>query len=149
MMLEYFRLFLTLLCFCYTAYLDFRFREVDNWVWAVFGGVGLVLSFLSLEPFPFVYLILVSCLWLALWFLGAFGGADAKGLITLTLLLPMGFNNLMPLFPLVCFAVGCSFVTTQLVYSAIRRESLKRLEVPLLTYLLVGIAVSLSASILL
>jgi Flp pilus assembly protein protease CpaA len=143
-LIEFVRLFLTLTCFCYVAYSDFRFRVVSNWVWLFFGGVGLFFTFLSMGvAVPFVSVAVLSLVYVGVWFFGGYGGADAKGLVTLTFLLPSGMDNGVPFFSLLCFVVGCCFSVFQIVYTLKRGECLKKLEIPLLVYLLLGIIVVL------
>ena len=142
-MIESVRLFVVLLCFGYTAYLDYRFREVPNWVWLVFCIVGTPLTLCSSLLGVFGVIIPTVLLALFLWYIGGFGGADAKALITLSLLLPTGFDNSTPYFPLVSLAFGCVISLPYVLYALSRKQNLKKLELPLLVFLFLGILLSL------
>ena len=142
-MIESVRLFVTLLCFGYVALLDYKYREVENWVWLVFGTIGSSLILYASLTTP-IWSILLSCfLALTLWYFGAFGGADAKAVITLSLLMPLGFDGSTPYFPLVCLAFAVILANFPVVYTLLKRGSLKKLEIPLLVYLFAGILLSL------
>ena len=146
-MIESVRLFIVLLCFGYAAYLDYRFREVENWVWYVFGIAGFCLCATSTcftsVPYLFCSLIGSNVLALFLWFIGGFGGADAMALITLSLIFPLGFENTTPFFPLICLAFGCVISLPYVLYALSRKQNLKKLELPLLVFLFFGILSSL------
>ena len=142
-MIESVRLFVVLLCFGYTAYLDYRFREVPNWVWLVFCIVGTPLTFYSGLLGVFGVIIPTVLLALFLWYIGGFGGADAKAIITLALIFPAGFDNSTPYFPLVSLAFGCVISLPYVLYALSRKQNLKKLELPLLVFLFFGILSSL------
>ena len=146
-MIESICLFLTLICFGYVALLDYKYREVENWVWLVFGcfGLGIQLNLICFTdlPLPFWSIVASAVLALSLWYFGAFGGADAKAIITLSLLMPLGFDGFTPYFPLVCLAFGVLLANFPVAYTLLKRGSLKKLEIPLLVYLFAGILLSL------
>lgn len=82
----------------YSSYLDWKFREVDDRVWAVSGSILLILTILDLalfNPIPegiSTYLIsigLSSGLAFLFYFLGFYGGADAKAIFVVSLGLPV------------------------------------------------------------
>lgn len=86
------------------AYYDLKTREVDDRLWLVFGAAGLVLY-----AFEYVsgatadlQMILVSvsltaAVAVALYRYGFFGGADAKALVAVTVILPV-YHPLMPFY---------------------------------------------------
>jgi len=99
------------LCFIFLVYAsvsDYRKREVSNMVWVWFAPIGFALTitqFLFLESTSLLQLYALSVLVtsgfaILLFYAGAFGGADAKGLICLALTLPAYPERLFqPLFP--------------------------------------------------
>ena len=88
--------------FAWAAWRDINTRRLPNRLWPPLVGLGVVLLLweaLQLAPFAtlegrlFVVQVGVSLLFIAplgyaFWWLGGFGGADAKALITLAILLP-------------------------------------------------------------
>jgi len=133
----------TLFCFGYVAYLDYKFREVENWVWIIFGASGIVGTLLVFRV-GFLYSIILSVfLAISIWILGGFGGADAKALITLSLLFPTGLNDSTLYFPLLSFMFACVLAMPHALYTIYSKEDNKKTELPLLFYLFFGILVSL------
>lgn len=143
------RLFVTLLCFGYASYTDIKTRTVENWVWKLFASIGLTfqvtLTLLEGLPYPFYSTFVTAFLALIMWRLNAFGGADAKALITLALLLPLGFDNKTPFFPLVSLAFGCITAMPYVMYKLFNTHNFRSFELPLLPFILSGIFVSLFA----
>jgi preflagellin peptidase FlaK len=100
-----------LLCFAFLAYAsirDYRKREVSNIVWVWFAPIGTTLTltqFILFEAGSFLQLyafsvFITSVFAILLFYTGAFGGADAKGLICIALTLPVYPEKLFqPLFP--------------------------------------------------
>jgi preflagellin peptidase FlaK len=80
-----------------SSYFDIKTREVEDWFWVVFGAVGVALTgyeFFTSSPNLLLYLfsfILTSGLAYLLYVLGFYGGADAKALSAISLLVPF-FN---------------------------------------------------------
>jgi len=94
----------------YSSWADFRRREVDDWVWILFGGSSLLLNLAMLgeilhNPATAYALALDLVLPLGLYWLGAFGGADAKCLVCLGIAYPI-----IPLGAPV-FAVNSTMIT--------------------------------------
>lgn len=95
----------------YASWSDIKTREVSNKVWAVLGPVGLALtliqifltgSYSMLDDFALAFLITTG-LAIGLFYLGFFGGADAKALICLSVSLPYIPNEFFsPLSSLIC-----------------------------------------------
>jgi len=82
----------------YSSYLDWKFREVDDRVWMLSGSILLVLTILDLVFFnltlEYVYVCLLSIglssgLAFLFYFLGFYGGADAKAILVVSLGLPV------------------------------------------------------------
>jgi len=89
------RILLCLVFLIYASWSDFKTREVSNWVWAILAPLALILT--SLQFFMFAPGLLqsyilsfaaTSALSITLFYAGAFGGADAKAFICLSLALP-------------------------------------------------------------
>lgn len=92
------RFLLCLLFLLIASIYDIRTREVPNWIWAVFAPIGLSLTLVSLAldgwSYPCITMLLISafltvCLSLALFYIGMFGGADAKALMCLAAAMPI------------------------------------------------------------
>ncbi|MEM3715585.1 MAG: A24 family peptidase C-terminal domain-containing protein [Candidatus Bathyarchaeia archaeon] len=101
-LLDLLRLGLCLSFLTVASIYDLKFREVPNTVWIISAPIGLTLSAISLalnissRPLDAliwtVTLIIVSGLSLALFYLGLWGGADAKALICLAASMPTRLN---------------------------------------------------------
>ena len=118
-MFEYAGILLSLFFFALSSIYDFRTREVDDWVWIVYGSIGLIVtvarlvidsSMLFLTIASVVITVVVA---LGLFYFGLFGGADAKAIICLGVsvpLTPSAFHPLLgyvhPFFPLVVVILG-------------------------------------------
>jgi len=103
----------------YASWSDIKTREVSNKVWAFLGPIGLAItlanihltgSYSKLNDLALSFLI-TTVLAIALFYLGFFGGADAKALICLSLALPYPPTEVftpafsfIPLLPLSVFA---------------------------------------------
>jgi len=89
------RVLLCLVFLIYASWSDFKTREVSNWVWVIFAPIAFILT--SLQFFLFSQELLqgyvlsfavTSALSITLFYAGAFGGADAKAFMCLSLALP-------------------------------------------------------------
>lgn len=113
--LEVTRACLSFLFLTASSWYDYKKREVSNWVWLIFAPLGLMFSLLQFYYtrdqvfllFMGLSLLIVTGVSLALFYLGFFGGADAKALICLSLALPVypsylnpGTRVILPFFPL-------------------------------------------------
>ncbi len=129
------RVILCLAFFVYASFSDLRTREVSNKVWVVMAPLALALTFFqfvvfSPEALPLyaISFVITAVLSIALFYLGAFGGADAKALICLALALPLYPNNLFklyvplvsPIFPLTVFSNGVLLAALSVVYAVLR-----------------------------
>ena len=89
------RVLLCIVFLTYASWSDFKTREVSNWVWAIFAPLALILTSLQFFMFSPEFLqgyalsfAATSALSITLFYAGAFGGADAKAFICLSLALP-------------------------------------------------------------
>lgn len=101
-MIEYAQIITALVTFGYASWTDIKSRRVENWVWTVSSTIGVVLIALNIvfnfrrSQFITEYVITVaasililSAMGISFYYLGFFGGADGKALITLGILLPV------------------------------------------------------------
>ncbi len=87
--LEAIRILLSFSFLVVSSWYDFKTREVPNKIWILFAPSGFVLSILhyllfersSLPIFWILSLFITVGISLAIFYLGFFGGADAKALI--------------------------------------------------------------------
>jgi len=100
----------------YASVRDYKTREVSNWLWVAFYPLGAGLSLYEslldtshLVAFAGSFTV-SSALSVALFYLGLYGGADAKAFIALSLMMPQGpgfveplLGVTSPLFPLSVF----------------------------------------------
>ena len=132
--LEATRIILSLAFFAYASWADWKSREVSNSVWIVLAPIAFALTtvqFVLFSPELFVNYALsfgiTSGLAVVLFYLGAFGGADAKALMCLALALPVFPTNLLsgsvfisPLFPLTVFSNAVVLAAFTVVYALLR-----------------------------
>ena len=101
----------------YGSYSDLRFREITDTLWIVFAVVGLGLNGLqfillgleSLDPvLSLVSFGVTAGIALALYWLGFYGGADAKALIVVAIIIPIysSVYTLHPFAPLTVLTNG-------------------------------------------
>lgn len=92
----------------FTSYLDLKKREVEDKIWLIFGGMGVLLQIYEVSTGQTVLVQLLIGVGLAalvgmgLFFFGFYGGADGKALIVLGLLVPhfiphVGLYSIAPL----------------------------------------------------
>ena len=83
--------------------IDIRKREINDILWIVFGGVAVLLFFLSGELWHSFATLAISLIIvpiaLLIWRVGMFGGADALCLIVLSALAPMTTLGTSPITP--------------------------------------------------
>lgn len=122
----------------YASWSDYKTREVSNKVWAIFGPLALALTgfqFLvfSSQPFELIttYVLsfaITSGLALAIFYVGGFGGADAKAFICIALALPIYPSALLaqpvgfvsPLFPITIFTNSVLLGALSVFYTLFR-----------------------------
>ena len=135
-LIDGFRVLICLIFLAYSSWSDLKTREVSNKVWAVFAPIALALT--SLQFFMFFdpqllynYVLsfaLTSVMSVTLFYAGAFGGADAKALICLSLALPPypihllqpPVSSVYPLFPITVFCNGVLLAASSAFYALIR-----------------------------
>ena len=95
------RIIVSLAFLVYASWCDYKTREVSNSVWIVFAPIALLLTFAQLLFFPpigdvfqsmsyyGISVAITSVFSIALYYVGAFGGADAKALICIALAMPL------------------------------------------------------------
>ncbi len=128
------RVFLCLAFFIYASWSDLKKREVSNRVWAVLAPLAFALTFsqfvmfapemLPIYAFSFG---ITSALSIILFYAGAFGGADAKALICLSLVLPSHPTDFVqplglvsPLFPITVFCNAVLLAALTVFYTLTR-----------------------------
>jgi preflagellin peptidase FlaK len=133
------RIILTLSFLVYASWSDWEKREVSNKVWAVFAPLALLLTSVQYVLFAgdlLLYVIsfgVTSSLSIVLFYAGAFGGADAKALICLSLALPQYPTHLFsaipisasavlvsPLFPITVFSNSVLLAAFTALYALLR-----------------------------
>ena len=127
------RVFLCLAFFIYASWSDFKNREVSNKVWAVLAPLAFALTFSQLFMFApdmlqiyALSFVITSAVSVALFYAGAFGGADAKALICLSLALPspvhllQPFGFVSPLFPITVFCNAVLLAALTVFYAVTR-----------------------------
>jgi preflagellin peptidase FlaK len=132
------RIFLCVSFLIYASWSDHKTREVSNKVWVILGPSALALTlvqfvFFSVEPLQLLQLYVLSfaitsVLAVAIFYVGGFGGADAKALMCIALALPgypgyllsepLGFVS--PLFPLTVFTNGILLGALSVFYALSR-----------------------------
>jgi len=111
--------------FAASAYFDLKSREVDDKLWWIFGALGLALTAteftLGYRPNLSLYIIstaLAAGVGFALYYLGFYGGADAKALLVCALLLPLFDRNLTlhPFTPLIVLVNSAILTAALAIY---------------------------------
>ncbi len=120
----------------YASWSDIKTREVSNKVWALLGPLGLALTLANIHLSGFysklndlaLSFLITTGIAVALFYLGFFGGADAKALICLSLALPYnpieGFTpvfNFIPILPLSVF-INAIFSSVLIAFYALLRN---------------------------
>jgi len=123
------RILISLIFLIYSSWHDMRKREVSNKVWLLFAPIGLCLSLLHISStvdrsFPILMAASVTIMTgvsFAFFYLGLFGGADAKALICLSVAMPVPpsfprsyLDPILPIFPL-SVLVNSVFASSTLV----------------------------------
>jgi preflagellin peptidase FlaK len=134
------RVVLCLSSLIYASWSDWKSREVSNKVWAILAPSAFALTtiqFLFFAPkLLYTYalsFIITSALSVALFYAGAFGGADAKALICLSLALPSyptyllqpPQNIISPIFPIIVFTNAVLLAALTVVYAVLRNLAWK------------------------
>lgn len=126
------QVFVSLLFLLYASWSDLKTREVSNWVWVFYAPIGITLSLILLFLSDISYDMfgisvgVTSALAVALFYAGAFGGADAKALICLSLTLPtypshfIPFTSAILIFPLSVFSNAVILAALSVLYVLLR-----------------------------
>ena len=132
------RIILCLSVLVYASWSDYKTREVSNKVWAILGPLSLTLTgfqFLAYSTQPLELIIsyvlsfvITSGLAIAVFYVGGFGGADAKALMCIALALPVYPNNLFsqplgfisPIFPMTIFTNSVLLGALSVFYALFR-----------------------------
>lgn len=153
------RIAVSLVFLTYASWSDFKTREVSNNVWVAFAPTAFLLTFAQLLLYPpmggdvlqsmIFYgacFAVTSVFSLVLFYVGAFGGADAKALMCIALAVPepsfmkpltdLGFAHLQvsfPLsgyvsfiFPITVFSNGVIIAASSVFYTLIRNIMWRR-----------------------
>lgn len=137
--LSWARIILSIIFLAYASWSDWKTREVSNNVWIVFAPIAFLLTFAQFLFFPpivdlpqsMIYygisFAITSVFSIALFYIGAFGGADAKALICIALAMPMspafieplsGFVS--PIFSITVFSNGVIIAAFSVLYALLR-----------------------------
>ena len=124
---------MSLLFLLYASWSDWKQREVSNKVWRVFAPLAFSLTIVQFVLFAqellLSYLIsfaLTSAMAVALFYVGAFGGADAKALMCIALALPSpvrlvsSVSLFLPIFPFTVFSNSVLLAAFSAVYALLR-----------------------------
>ena len=132
------RIVLCLSFLVYASWRDYKTREVSNKVWVIFGPIALVLTGLQIllfssQPFQMTIFYVLSFaitsgLAVAIFYVGGFGGADAKALMCIALVLPVYPEYLLsrsvgfvsPLFPITIFSNSVLLGALSVFYALFR-----------------------------
>jgi len=125
--LEGVKIGLSLFLLSYASWHDYRKREVPNEVWMLLAPSGLILTLVQIFITPQNSLIIslassfltVTGIALALFYLGVFGGADAKALICLSLILPFPLTVFRPHLGIVSPLFSLSIFDNAILTSAL------------------------------
>ena len=83
--------------------IDIWKREIHDYFWIIFGSVGFLLIFTSLDIFSDLITIgialIIAPFVILVWRIGLFGGADAFALIALAVIAPMATFSTFPISP--------------------------------------------------
>jgi len=134
--LEGLQVFVSLVFLFYASWSDLKTREVSDRVWALFAPAGLALTLTQIFFFEAnsneqlywfgISAGVTSVLAVGLFYAGAYGGADAKALICLSLTLPFYPTNFInwasdsPIFPLSVFSNAVIIAALSVVYVLLR-----------------------------
>jgi preflagellin peptidase FlaK len=128
----------TILCISfliYASWSDYKTREVSNKVWVILGPLALALTafqfFVHTPELMLTYFLsfaITSALALIIFYAGGFGGADAKALICISLILPVHPSYFLPqpsglfspLFPLTIFTNSVLLGALSVFYALFR-----------------------------
>ena len=133
---ESIRISLSLVFLIYASWSDIKTREVSNKVWLLYAPLGLMLTLfegLLYEDYDYwlfvgISVALTFTLAVSLFYLGAFGGADAKAFMCLALAFPTypkfswntHITRLHYLFPITIFTNSILLAALSIIYMLLR-----------------------------
>ena len=131
-----FRIAVSLIFLGYASWSDIKTREVSNKVWLLYAPLGLILTLfegLLYEDYDYwlsagISIALTFTLAVSLFYLGAFGGADAKAFMCLALAFPtrpgaiwnIQIVSLYKLFPVIVFTNSMLLAALSIFYMLLR-----------------------------
>lgn len=134
--LQAIRVMLSLLFLGYASWSDIKTREVTNRVWLLYAPLGFMFTLLDgflygSSNYWILFGVSVVTTWtlaVALFYLGAFGGADAKAFMCLALAFPIYLKNIFnfqlvsghPIFPLTVFTNSMILAASSVIYMLLR-----------------------------
>ncbi len=137
--LSWTRIILSLIFLAYASWSDFKTREVSNNVWLIFAPITFLLTFAQFLFFPpigdifqsmsyyGISFVITTVFSIALFYVGAFGGADAKALMCIALAMPLPPDSIEPLsgfvsfiFPITVFSNGVIIAAFSVFYALLR-----------------------------
>jgi len=126
-LIEAVKIGLSLIFLSYASWQDYKYREVSNEVWMFFAPLGLFFTifhiFLTQQFFLFISLVtsslVVSGISVILFYLGFFGGADAKAFICLSITLPFSSILFKPLLKVISTLFSLSIFNNSIISSAL------------------------------
>lgn len=121
------RIVLALVMLAIGGVFDIWKREVHDYLWVVFGGIGLVVLLIEPEPVDAIYSILfaliIAPVSIIIWRIGLFGGADAFALIALALIAPQITLIESEITPLTTLSNAAILIIIPLIINVLRNIS--------------------------
>lgn len=121
------RIVLALVMLAIGGIFDIWKREVHDYLWVVFGGIGLVVLLIEPEPMDAIYSILfaliIAPVSIIIWRIGLFGGADAFALIALALIAPQITLIESEITPLTTLSNAAVLIIIPLIINVLRNIS--------------------------
>lgn len=127
---------ISLVFLSYAAFSDLKRREVDNWVWLIYAPLGMSATIIRIICEPTLWMVslfsivVTSCIALLMFYLGLFGGADAKAFLCLavtTPIFPLWIKPVLgwfhPIFPLAVLFNTYLLTVSILVYASLKNVS--------------------------
>jgi len=121
------RIVLALVMLAIGGIFDIWKREVHDYLWVVFGGIGLVVLLIEPEPMDAIYSILfaliIAPVSIIIWRMGLFGGADAFALIALAIIAPQITLVESEVTPLTTLSNAAVLIIIPLIINVLRNIS--------------------------
>ncbi|RMF32348.1 MAG: A24 family peptidase [Candidatus Nitrosothermus koennekii] len=122
------RIAICLVMLIIASIMDLKKREISDKVWIISGSIGIILLIIdhsNLDLFYAISLGIVSIIAYAIYGTGMFGGADAKALVVISLLLPYyEINNSIHNIPALTVLTNGVILTIVNVFHNIIRNSI-------------------------